>query len=198
MSSKSAIGNRQSAIFIDRDGTINEDIGYVSSPGQLMIYPWAAEAIRLINESGLKAIVITNQSGVARRLYTEDTLSAIHDRLQSELRRAGAQIDGIYYCPHHPEIGDAPYRMACQCRKPGPGMLKQAALEHGIDLARSYVIGDKASDINLATGAGARGALVLTGYGRETIGNRERWPCEPAIIADDLLEAVKLILDSSV
>ncbi|HEX8183177.1 MAG TPA: D-glycero-beta-D-manno-heptose 1,7-bisphosphate 7-phosphatase [Blastocatellia bacterium] len=187
----------RAAIFIDRDGTINKDTGYVSRPDELIIYPYAAEAVRLVNESGLKAIVITNQSGVARGLYTEETLAAIHDRMTRELAREGARIDAIYYCPHHPEIGDEPYRRACECRKPGPGMLRQAAREHGIDLARSYVIGDKASDMNLATGAGAQGVMVLTGYGRETIANRERWYCEPVIIADNLLEAVKLILDRS-
>jgi D-glycero-D-manno-heptose 1,7-bisphosphate phosphatase len=190
-----ANNNLQSAIFIDRDGTINEDIGYVSSPDELIIYPWAAEALRLINESGMKAIVITNQSGVARSLYTEQTLGAIHDRLTRELSRSGARIDGIYYCPHHPEIGDETYRKTCECRKPRPGMLLDAARDHRIDLAASYVIGDKASDINLAAEVGARGALVLTGYGRETLRRRDRWPCEPVIVADDLLEAVKQILD---
>jgi D-glycero-D-manno-heptose 1,7-bisphosphate phosphatase len=189
--------NPRPAIFIDRDGTINEDIGYVSSPDELIIYPWAAEAVRLINGAGFKAIVITNQSGVARRLYTEETLDAIHERMTSELAREHARIDAIYYCPHHPELGDERYRMSCECRKPGPGMLFAAAREHTIDLARSYVIGDKASDINLAARAGARGVLVLTGYGRETLANRGRWPCKPAITADNLLEAVKLILDRS-
>jgi D-glycero-D-manno-heptose 1,7-bisphosphate phosphatase len=187
----------QPAIFIDRDGTINEDIGYLSSLDELIIYPWAAEAIRLINESEFKAVIVTNQSGIARGLYTEETLAAIHERMMSELAREHARIDAIYYCPHHPKIGDGHYRKACECRKPNSGMLLQAAREHGIDLARSYVIGDKASDINLATGAGARGVLVLTGYGRETLANRERRPCQPAIIADNLLEAVKLILDRS-
>ncbi|HVG18076.1 MAG TPA: HAD family hydrolase, partial [Blastocatellia bacterium] len=191
------LANPQPAIFIDRDGTINEDIGYVSSPEELILYPWAAEAVRLVNESGLKAIVITNQSGIARRLYTEETLAAIHERMASELARGRARIDAIYYCPHHPEIGDERYRMACECRKPGAGLLLAAAREHGVDLARSFVIGDKASDINLATGAGGCGALVLTGYGRETLANPERWPCEPSIIADNLLEAVRLILDRS-
>jgi D-glycero-D-manno-heptose 1,7-bisphosphate phosphatase len=187
----------KSAIFIDRDGTINKDIGYVSSPDELIIYPWAAEAVRLINESEFKAIVITNQSGIARQLYTEETLDAIHERLTYELASEHARIDAIYYCPHHPKIGDERYRRVCECRKPNSGMLRQAAREHDIDLARSYVIGDKASDINLATGAGARGVLVLTGYGRETLAGRGRWPCEPAIIADNLLEAVKLVLDRS-
>ncbi len=189
--------NSQPAIFIDRDGTINEDSGYVSAPDDLIIYPFAAEAVRLINESNLKAIVITNQSGIARCIYTEATLDSIHERMREELARGGARIDGIYYCPHHPRIGDDRYRKMCDCRKPGTGMLVQAAREHAIDLTRSYVIGDKASDINLATNAGARGVLVMTGYGRETLANQDRWPCAPAIIADDLLDAVKRILDIS-
>ncbi|HKP14363.1 MAG TPA: D-glycero-beta-D-manno-heptose 1,7-bisphosphate 7-phosphatase [Blastocatellia bacterium] len=183
------------AIFLDRDGTINEDIGYVSSPDELVIYPYAARAVRLINEAGLKVIIITNQSGVARRLYDEAMLATIHERLADELAGEGARVDAIYYCPHHPRIGDAQYRRACECRKPSPGMLQQAAREHDIDLGRSYVVGDKASDMNLATNAGARGVLVLTGYGRETLANRDRWPCAPEIIADDLLDAVRQILD---
>jgi D-glycero-D-manno-heptose 1,7-bisphosphate phosphatase len=185
------------AIFLDRDGTINEDIGYVSSLDELIIYPFAARAVRLINEAGLKVIVITNQSGIARRLYNEPMLAAIHERLIDELAGEGARIDAVYYCPHHPRIGDAPYRQQCECRKPNPGMLRQAAREHDIDLSASYVVGDKASDINLATNVGARGALVLTGYGRETLANRDQWPCVPEIIADDLLDAVRQILDRS-
>src|ERR1051325_4265687 len=101
------------AIFLDRDGTINEDIGYVSSPDQLVIYPWAAEAVRLVNESRFKAIVITNQSGIARELYTEEALGEIHERMARELARERARIDAIYYCPHHPEIGGERYRRAC-------------------------------------------------------------------------------------
>ena len=183
------------ALFVDRDGTINEDIGYVSRPEDLIIYPWAAEAIRLVNESGMKAIVITNQSGIARGLYTEETLNHIHGRLREEIARDGAELDGIYYCPHHPRIGDKRYRQICDCRKPHPGMLHRAAREHHIDLTRSFVIGDKSSDMNLATNSGAKGVLVLTGYGRETQEDRERWPCDPVLVADNLLEAVRLILD---
>ncbi|HXG65066.1 MAG TPA: D-glycero-beta-D-manno-heptose 1,7-bisphosphate 7-phosphatase [Blastocatellia bacterium] len=182
------------AIFIDRDGTINEDIGYVSGPQELVIYPWAAEAIRLINQAGLKVIVITNQSGIARGYYSEEMLAAIHRQMLAELARAGARIDAIYYCPHHPNFGGPRYQVACECRKPQPGMLYQAAREHRLDLARSFVIGDKASDIMLAQSVGARSALVLTGYGRRTLANRDLYPCEPDIVADDLLEAVKLIL----
>jgi len=180
---------------LDRDGTINEDIGYVSKPDELIIYPWAAEAIRLINGAGLKVIVITNQSGVARGMYSEETLNDIHDRLREELGRHEARIDAAYYCPHHPRIGDGRYRQACECRKPGVGMLRQAALDHEIDLGRSYVVGDKASDMNLAANAGAQGVLVLTGYGRETLADRGHYPCEPAFVAEDLLDAARRILE---
>lgn len=185
------------AIFIDRDGTINEDLGYIASPDDLIIYPWVAEAVRLVNNAGLKAIVVTNQAGVARGMYTEDDLRAIHHRMTSELRLQGARIDAVYYCPHHPEYGDERYRQRCECRKPQPGMLHAAAREHNIDLARSFVIGDKSSDINLAASAGALGALVLTGYGSETLAHRDRWPCRPYLVADNLLAAVRLILDTA-
>jgi D-glycero-D-manno-heptose 1,7-bisphosphate phosphatase len=189
--------NTTAAIFIDRDGTINEDVGYLSRPDDLVIYPWAAEAISLVNAAGMKAIIITNQSGVARGIYSEEALRVIHERLLEALRREGARIDAVYYCPHHPRIGGERYRRECDCRKPEPGMLHRAAREHDIDLARSYVIGDKASDIRLAARAGASGVLVLTGYGRETLADPDRWPCEPVIVADNLLEAVRRILDIS-
>lgn len=194
---QSEIGNRQScrAVFVDRDGTLNEDIGYVSTPDELVLYPWAAEAVRLINESGLLTVVITNQSGIARGMYSEETLDAIHSQMIEELASEGARVDAVYYCPHHPEVGDARYRIACECRKPGTGMLEKAARELDIDLAKSFVIGDKASDIKLAEKAGARGALVLTGYGRETYEHPDRWACAPEIVTETLLEAVKRILD---
>jgi D-glycero-D-manno-heptose 1,7-bisphosphate phosphatase len=195
---QSAIRNPQfsRAFFIDRDGTLNEDIGYVSTPDELILYPWAAEAVRLVNESGFKAIVITNQSGIARGMYSEQTLGAIHKRMIAELASDGARLDAVYYCPHHPEIGAVDYRKTCDCRKPRTGMLDEAASEHNIDLTRSFVIGDKSSDILLAQNAGAVGALVLTGYGRETLGHPERWPCQPSFIAENLLLAVKQILDT--
>jgi len=195
---QSAIRNPQfsRAIFIDRDGTLNEDIGYVSTPDELVLYPWAAEAVRLVNHSAFRAIVITNQSGIARGMYNEETLGAIHERMITELAREGARIDAVYYCPHHPEIGNAHYRVKCDCRKPRTGMLDAAAGEHDIDLTRSFVIGDKSSDITLAENAGAAAALVLTGYGRETLAHPERWPCRPSFVAENLLHAVKQILDS--
>jgi D-glycero-D-manno-heptose 1,7-bisphosphate phosphatase len=194
LSADSNIGNLQPAIFIDRDGTINQDIGYVSHPDELILYPYAAEAISLLNRAGWKIIVITNQSGIARGFYDEAMLTRIHEKMIAQLALAGAQIDAVYYCPHHPRIGDEKYRKDCSCRKPNTAMLEQAAGEHKVNLAESFVIGDKASDINLATNAGAKGVLVMTGYGSETLANLERWPCYPAIVAEDLLEAVKLIL----
>jgi D-glycero-D-manno-heptose 1,7-bisphosphate phosphatase len=193
---QSEILNPQSAIFLDRDGTLNKDIGYVSTPDRLVLYPWAAEAVHLINESGAMVIIITNQSGIARGMYTEADLDSIHGRMIEELARDGARVDAVYYCPHHPEVGAARYRIDCDCRKPRTGMLSAASREHNIDLARSFIIGDKASDIELAANAGVRGALVMTGYGRETFAHPDRWPCKPAIIAENLLDAVRQILDS--
>lgn len=184
------------AIFIDRDGTLNEDIGYVSTPDELILYPWAAEAVRLVNHSEFRAVVITNQSGIARGMYSEETLGKIHERMIDELAREGARIDAVYYCPHHPEIGDLNYRVRCNCRKPRTGMLDAAASDHNIDLTRSFVIGDKTSDILLADNAGAGAALVMTGYGRETLAHPELWRCRPLFVAENVLQAVKQILDS--
>jgi D-glycero-D-manno-heptose 1,7-bisphosphate phosphatase len=192
LTSQSSVGHP--AIFLDRDGTINEDIGYASHPDDLNIYSFAAEAIRLINDAGFKVIVVTNQSGIARGLYDEAMLSTIHKKLIGELESHGARIDAVYYCPHHPRIGNQTYRQDCLCRKPQTGMLEQAAREHDINLLESFVIGDKASDINLATNAGAQGILVMTGYGSSTLANIERFPCYPAIVAEDLLAAVREIL----
>ena len=186
------------AVFIDRDGTLNEDIGYASRPEELVLYPWSADAVRLINDSGLFAVVITNQSGIARGMYTEKMLAEIHTTMIQELARQGARIDAVYYCPHHPDVGNHHYRRECDCRKPQPGLLKAAARDHDIDLARSFVIGDKASDIKLAEHTGALPALVLTGYGRETLAHPERWPCRPEIVAENVLEAVKRILEIKV
>jgi D-glycero-D-manno-heptose 1,7-bisphosphate phosphatase len=185
------------AVFLDRDGTMNVDIGYVSSPEQLEVYPWVAEAVRLINRSGMKAIVVTNQSGVARGFYDEQMLGRIHDRLVLDLEREGARLDAIYYCPHHPRIGDTRYRVVCECRKPAAGMLFRAQREHDLDLSNSVVIGDKASDVGMAARVGARSVLVLTGYGRQTLCYPELLPCSPDLVVEDLLTAVKRLLDTN-
>lgn len=184
------------AVFIDRDGTVNEEVGYVDRVERFVLLPRSAEAIRKINRSPLAAIVITNQSGVARGLLDEACVRSVHDAMARMLARSGARIDGVYYCPHHPTEGEPPYRVRCDCRKPLPGLLERAAREHRLDLAASYVVGDSARDIEMATNGGATGILVLTGYGRGELERRIRPEgIRPAHVADDLLEAVDWILE---
>lgn len=187
------------AIFIDRDGTISEEVGYVNHPSRYRVSPFAAEAVRAINESEYLAILVTNQAGVARGYFAEELIHTVHDLLEAELARGGARLDAIYYCPHHPTVGEPPYRQACDCRKPRTGLIERAAREHNIDLARSWMIGDRYSDVELARNANLRAAFVLTGYGRgEWEYSRHRWAewrGEPEIVADNLLEAVNQILD---
>jgi histidinol-phosphate phosphatase family protein len=172
------------AVFLDRDGTINADEGYISDPDDLALLPGASEAIKRLNKGGIKVIVITNQSGVGRGFYTADDVRAVNDRLEELLRLDGARLDGVYYCPHRPDEG-------CGCRKPGTGLIETASVEHEIDLKRSFVVGDKASDIGLARGAGAKGILVLTGMGEE---EREKLTESPDFVARDILNAITWIL----
>lgn len=184
------------AIFMDRDGTVSDEVGYLNHVSRLRVFPWSAEAIRAINRSQMLAILVTNQAGVARGYFKEEMIGRVHDRLAEELARDGARLDAIYYCPHHPTAGEPPYRRACDCRKPRPGMLLQAAREHDVDLEGSYVVGDKYSDVGLAHAVGASGVLVLTGYGRgELEYERETWPREPEHVAETLVDAVTWILD---
>ena len=155
----------QVGLFFDRDGTLNTELDFLSRPEELQLIPNAARAIREANDFGVKVFVITNQSGIARGLFTEVDLAAIHKRLISMLGHEGARVDAIYYCPHHPTYGQTPYKKACNCRKPKPGMLKQAAKEFGIKLSSSFVIGDRCIDMQAGKAAGCTTALVLTGYG---------------------------------
>ncbi len=160
-------GNRRAAVFLDRDGTINEEVGYLDRMAKLQLIPGAAEAIRLINASGMKTVVVTNQSGVARGIFTESFVAETHTRLGEMLRAEGASLDGIYYCPHHPTEGRGDYLRVCECRKPAPGLLLRAAAELHLDPARSYMVGDTLKDIEAGGRAGAQGILVRTGYGEE-------------------------------
>ena len=186
------------AVFLDRDGNVCEDVGYLGDPSKLVVFPYAAEAVRRLNESSMLAILVTNQSGVARGHFGEDAVLRVHDRLERELARGGARLDGIYYCPHHPTIGQPPYRQSCECRKPRPGMLVRAAADHDIDLSQSFVVGDKNSDVRLAHEAGARAVLVRTGYGRgEWEYDRATWPRQPEHVAETLEDAVEWILDEA-
>jgi D,D-heptose 1,7-bisphosphate phosphatase len=161
-------GKKQAAVFLDRDGTINEEVGYLDRPEKLRLIPGVARAIRVINDSGMKAIVVTNQSGVARGFFDEQMVAAIHGRLQAMLRETGAWIDCFYYCPHHPTQGEGRYRRDCPCRKPAPGMLLRAAKELDLSLEDSYIIGDTLKDIEAGARIGVRGVLVQTGYGGES------------------------------
>ncbi|HET9480209.1 MAG TPA: D-glycero-beta-D-manno-heptose 1,7-bisphosphate 7-phosphatase [Candidatus Polarisedimenticolia bacterium] len=184
------------AIFMDRDGTVSDEVGYINHIDRYRLLPKSAEAIRRINETEFMSFVITNQSGVARGLFDEALLHEVHATLTRWLAEAGARLDGIYYCPHHPKEGQAPLRQECDCRKPRPGLLRRAAREHGVDLASSYMIGDTVLDIEAAKNVGATGVLVLTGYGKGDLRFRmQQRGLQPAYVAADLLEAVGWILE---
>ena len=185
---------KRRAVFMDRDGTISEEIGYVNHPARYRVFPYAAKAVHLLNESGYLAILVTNQAGVARGYFTEDLIGEVHSILRRELEREGAHLDAIYYCAHHPSVGQEPYRADCDCRKPRPGLIRRAAEEFDINLAESWMIGDRYSDVELARNAGVRAAFVLSGYGRgEWEYQRGAWQHEPDLVAEDLLDAVRQI-----
>lgn len=183
------------AVFLDRDGTIIEDVGYLKDVSDLKILPRAAAAIRLLNDHGLLAIISTNQSGIARGYFTEADLERIHQRLREELANEGAFVDAIYYCPHYPEGNDKRYRKTCNCRKPSPQMLEQAALDFGLELQNCYVVGDKLIDIELGLRIGCKTVLVLTGYGEQVLGEIHESDVAPTYIAANLGSAVDWILD---
>ena len=186
---------KRRAVFIDRDGTISEEVGYVNHPSRYRVFPFAPAAIRLLNDAGWLAVLVTNQAGVARGYFKEDLIAAVHAVLDQELGRGGARLDAVYYCPHHPSVGEPPYRSDCDCRKPKPGLITRAADDLGIDLARSWTVGDRYGDVELARNAGTRSALVLTGYGRgEYEYQRDSWRREPDLVAENLLAAVREIL----
>lgn len=189
---------KKTAVFLDRDGTINEEVGYLDRAEKLRMIPAAFEAVRLINQSGMEAVVVSNQAGVAKGLFTESFVHEINDLIQNALLEKGARIDAFYFCPHHPTEGVDPYRRICNCRKPAAGLLQQAAVDRNIDLSRSYLIGDRLRDVETAHRAGAKGVLVATGYGQEVIENGgQDAPNElntPDAVAKDILEAVHWIL----
>ena len=184
---------KRPAVFIDRDGTISEEVGYVNHPSRFRVFPYSAEAIRILNNNGWLAIVITNQAGVARGYFSEELIASVHDRLKSDLENA--KLDAIYYCAHHPSVGEPPYRFDCDCRKPKPGLIERAAKDFEIDVGASWMVGDRYSDVELARNAGLRSAFVLSGYGRgEWEYQRNTWKHEPDVVCEKLLEAVKAIV----
>lgn len=179
------------AVFIDRDGTLTEEVGYVNHPRRLRLLPRSAEAIRRLNVAGIAAVVVTNQAGVARGYFSEEVLQAVNATLVAQLKEEGAHLDGLYVCVHHPTEGAPPYRADCDCRKPRPGLLHRAAADHGLDLGRSVLVGDRPSDLVAARTVGAAGVLVLTGYGRgEWEYRRATFAVAPDHVAEDLLDAV--------
>lgn len=188
---------KNAAVFLDRDGVINEEVGYLDNLDKLKVIPCAYEAIKLINESGMKAVVISNQSGVARGMITEEFVKKTNDHLQTILQKQGVYINNFYYCPHHPTEGEEPYRKVCECRKPAPGMFLAAARDLNINLKLSYMIGDRFLDMEAAKKVGVKGVLVRTGYGellQDDGPDKETFEGKPDYIATDILEAVKWIL----
>jgi D-glycero-D-manno-heptose 1,7-bisphosphate phosphatase len=177
------------AVFLDRDGTLCEEMGYLNHVSRLQMFPFAARAVRLLNDKHLPVIVVTNQSGIARGIFPESLLHQLNKSMTEDLARAGARLDGIFYCPHGPEDN-------CECRKPRTGLLESAAREHDLDLRRSFVVGDRYADVAMAHKAGGQGVLVLTGYGRgEYEFHRQGWARQPEFVAEDLKQAVDWILN---
>jgi len=170
---------KRPAVFLDRDGTLIEDVGYLDVIERLALFPWSVDSIRALNRAGLPVVIVTNQSGVARRYVTEAFVEATHRTLDRLLAAGGARVDAYYYCPHHPDGTVAEYRRHCDCRKPGRRLVDRAARDLGLDPERSFVVGDKWLDIGLARAVGARAILVRTGSGAV----EERRP--PAGVAAD-------------
>jgi D-glycero-D-manno-heptose 1,7-bisphosphate phosphatase len=182
------------AVFLDRDGTINEEMGYINHPDRFIIFPYVAESIKIFNELDLKVIVVTNQSGVARGYFSESLVKELHLKLQEKMSHEGAKIDAIYYCPHHPKEDLGQYKSDCNCRKPKPGMILKAMKEHDIDLHSSYMIGDRYKDIVFAKNLNVKSGFVLSGYGRgEYTFDKNKWQYEPDFLGDNLLEVARKI-----
>ncbi len=184
------------AVFLDRDGTVNVEVGYLNALDQLQLISGAGTAIRKLNEAGLKVVLVTNQSGVARGYFPESFVHRTHALLEKMLGEEGARLDGIYYCPHHPKAGNTRYTMECDCRKPRTGLIDQAARELALDVKNSYVVGDKWSDIELGQRAGTHTVLVRTGYAHDDPENvRPSRVNEPDFTAHTILEAVDWIIE---
>lgn len=179
------------AVFLDRDGTIAEEMGYLNHLSRFQVYPFSARTIRRLNGAGMPVVVVTNQSGVGRGFFPEELVHRIHERLIAELAGGGARVDAIYYCPHSSSDD-------CACRKPRPGMLVRAAREHRLAVRGSWVVGDRYTDMEMAHSVGCRSILVLSGYGRgEYEWHRKNWKRQPGHVAENLEAAVEIILKES-
>ena len=183
------------AVFLDRDGTMVEEAGYLDRLERMVFFPYTVDAVRLLNRAGFAVVVATNQAGIARGLFKEAFVADAHRHISERLATGGAHVDAYYYCPHHPNGVIAALTGRCGCRKPQPGMLQQAADDHDLDLARSFVIGDRWHDAELAQNVGAKGILVRTGLGRR----EEATPqphVQPAAVVDTLIDAVAWVLQT--
>ncbi|HXG56286.1 MAG TPA: HAD family hydrolase [Vicinamibacterales bacterium] len=178
------------AVFLDRDGTLIEEANYLSEIRSLTFFPYTIDAVRLLNQSGFAVVVVTNQAGIARGIVKEAFVAEAHAVLDARLAVGGARIDGYYYCPHHPDGSIAAFRKDCDCRKPRPGQLRQAAADLDLDLAGSFVVGDRWSDVDAGDAVGARGVLVRTGHGRQSESENRA----SATVTDNLIAAVAWIL----
>jgi D-glycero-D-manno-heptose 1,7-bisphosphate phosphatase len=181
------------AVFLDRDGTLIDEVGYLDRPDRIALYPWSIDAIRTLNRVGIRVIMVSNQSGIARGFFTEGQLAEIHEHLAVLLAAGGAHLDAYYYCPHHPDGRIAAFTRVCDCRKPGGGLVERAVAEFGIEPRQSFTVGDRWVDVALARTVGARGVLVRTGYGaiEET---RPPDGLAADVVVDNLIEAVSWIL----
>lgn len=179
------------AVFLDRDGVLIQDSHYVGSPDRVRLVPGSAEAVAALNRAGWPVVVVTNQAGVARGLYTPEAVDAVHDHIAELLRGYGAAIDAFHFCPHHPE-GEVPaFTGRCDCRKPQPGMLLRAAADLGLDLSASWMVGDRETDLAAGAAAGCRTVLVRTGYGAAVNpAGLDRTALNLELVAADLADAV--------
>jgi D-glycero-D-manno-heptose 1,7-bisphosphate phosphatase len=181
---------KKRAVFLDRDGTLNVDVGYPRDFAQITLFPWSAEAVRRINVAGFVAVVVTNQSGVGRGFFSEEELQTLHRRMVEALAADGARLDAVYYCPQYDYAAEPRYRGGCACRKPTPGMAEQASRDFGLDLAASYMIGDKIEDVQLGLAFGGTPILVRTGYGESSAVRLEALGLRAAAVVPHLLDAV--------
>jgi D,D-heptose 1,7-bisphosphate phosphatase len=179
---------KPAAVFLDRDGTLNHDPGYLGDAEAFRFLPGAINALKRLKDAGYLIFVVSNQSGIARGFFGVEELRRIHDRMTAGLREGGVTLDGIYYCPHHPDA-------QCACRKPSPRMVLDAAESYSVDLGRSYFIGDRISDVETGNNAGCRTILVLTGAGNEARAALEADRL-PDHVAADLPAAADWILSS--
>jgi D-glycero-D-manno-heptose 1,7-bisphosphate phosphatase len=186
---------RRPAVFLDRDGTMIHDVGYLSRREDVTWYPWTIEAMRLLRRAEFELVVVTNQGGIGLGFCTEAFVRSLHDEFDRALAAAGADVAAWMFCPHHPRARIEALRVPCECRKPGPGMIREAAQRLAIDVSRSYVIGDKAIDLALAQAVGAQGILVKTGYGRAEAGRHDGRVPGAVFVAETLMEATAWILE---